>query len=286
MHIPAGLRTDYLKQAIDNGLWMLTYDIETSHNLIRSFPTQGKTYLNHKQIKVPSKVISIQYKWAHEDITRYLVWDKIGNQGDVRDFDDSRMIEQFITEILPKSHVTVTQNGDKYDFITLNERAKALKLSIMDQKPSLDILKLSRKSFKAASHKLDYRSGQQGLGGKIQMVDQDWIDIEENGVPAEVKMIPYGCKDTEDTEDLMWDELPYYITIPVIVEKTILSYIPSNAPEKVTVQKQAKIKEVKFKLFCKICAAKHQSRFQVIDFGNGSYRCNNCTHEWDTHDED
>jgi hypothetical protein len=227
MRIPAALRIKFLKEAIKNGLKLLTYDIETSHMLVRTFYIGNKVSIFHKQIKKPSQVISIQYKWATDKKAKYLEWDSLGNN----EFDDSSMIEEFAHNVLSKADIVITQNGDRFDFITLNERAKALKLDILDQKPSIDILKLSRKSFRAASHKLDFRSQQQGLGGKIRMEDDDWVDIEERGVPATKKMIPYGLKDVEDTEKVMWNELPYYKDLPVAVEKVILSFL--EKPEKI-----------------------------------------------------
>lgn len=258
MRIPPQLRVKFLKEAIDNGLKFLPYDIETSHMLVRTFYIGQKVSLHHHQIKEPSKVISIQYMWATDKKAKYLEWDKVG-----KSFDDSQMLEEFATNILPKADITLTQNGDRFDFITLNERAKVHKLSILDQKPSIDILKLSRKSFRAASHKLDYRSQQQGLGGKIQMVDQDWVDIEENGIPVSKKMAKYGCKDVEDTLRVFWEELPYYKDLPTVVEKVILSFL--------------KFERVKPKLTaCPACRSKHRLATDFKTTRNGDHKCNQC----------
>lgn len=229
MRIPPSLRHRFIKEAIKNGMKVLTYDTETSHMIVRTFYIGQKVSIQHKQVKVPNKVITIQYKWAHEKRAKYLKWDTVDTKyDDHRNYDDSNMIEEFCTNVLSKADILIGQNSDKFDFIVLNERAKALKLSIMNQVPSLDILKLSRKSFKAASHKLDYRSEQQGLGGKITMVDQDWTDIEEGLVSPEKKMVPYGLKDVIDTEKLFWKELPYYKDIPIVVEKVIYSFLNQN----------------------------------------------------------
>lgn len=233
MRIPANLRVKLLKEAISNGLQLLTYDIETSHMLVRTFYIGQKVSIHHPQIKEPSKVISIQYQFQNMKKAKYLQWDKAFKnlKGDVSDFDDSSMLEEFSTGILPKAHIILGQNNDRFDFITLNERIKVHKLSVLEPKPSIDILKLSRKSFRSASHKLDYRSLQQGLGGKITMIDSDWVDIEERGVPVSKKMAPYGCKDVEDTTNLFWAELPYYKDLPASVEKVILSFLDTPKPK-------------------------------------------------------
>jgi DNA polymerase elongation subunit (family B) len=263
MRIPPSLRTQFLKTAIKNGLKLLTYDTETSHAIVRTFYIGNKVNIQHRQVKVPNKVITIQYKWAHESTARYLQWDKVDDKyDDARNFDDSSMIEEFATGVLAQADLVLTQNGDKFDFLVLNERAKALKLSILDQKPSLDILKLSRKSFRALSHKLDYRSEQQGLGGKIQMVDDDWVDVEERNVPVEKKMAPYGLKDTKDTEKLLWKELPYYKDLPVAVEKTVLKFL-EKPEDKEPVP------------YCEHCRKGHRPS-REIDKSKDGYICKNC----------
>jgi DNA polymerase elongation subunit (family B) len=181
------------------------------------------------------------------------------------------MIEEFVTNVLSKADVIVTQNGDKFDLVILNERAKALKLSVLDQKPSIDILKLSRKSFRAVSHKLDYRSEQQGLGGKITMVDNDWVDIEERNVPVTKKMVPYGLKDVVDTEKLLWKELPYYKDLPVSVEKTVLSFLN-------TVENKPKSTESLF--VCSKCRKNHRPCKLIIK-KNHKEICKSCnSNKW------
>jgi len=265
LRIPPHLRERFLKEAIKNGMKVLTYDIETSHMLVRTFYIGQKVSLHHHQVKVPSKVITIQYKWAHEKRAQYLEWNKVDTKyDDGRSFDDSSMIEEFATNVLSQADLVITQNGDKFDFAVLNERAKALKLSLLDQKPSIDILKLSRKSFRAASHKLDYRSHQQGLGGKIKMIDEDWVDIEEKGVPVSKKMAPYGLKDTTDTERLTWKELPYYKDLPVTVEKVILSFLTNSS-----------LTKKEDKPFCPVCAKIKKPKFNV-EVKKGKIHCLNC----------
>jgi len=272
LRIPASLRIKFIREAIKKGLKVLTYDIETSHMLVRSFYIGQKVFLSHNQVKIPNKVITIQYKWMHEKEAKYLQWDKVCTKyDDTRNFDDSSMIEEFIENVFSRADIIVTQNGDRFDCLVLNERAKALHLLTLDQKPSIDILKLSRKSFRAASHKLDYRSVQQGLGGKIKMVDDDWVDVEERGVSARKKMIPYGLKDTMDTEKLMWKELPYYKDLPVAVERVILSFLPhyTSRPEKVK----------KVKIRCELCRARHRLSTNVKK-SNVGFKCLTCNNRW------
>ncbi len=265
MKIPSNLRIKFFKEAIDNGMVLLPYDIETSHMEVTTFYIGRKVSVYHNQIRSPSKVISIQYMYGKDKKAKYLEWDRVRDVAGPNGFDDSNMLEEFATNILPKADILIGQNSDRFDFITLNERAKVHGLSILDIKPSIDILKLSRQSFRAASHKLDYRSQQQGLGGKIQMCDQDWLDIEYNGVPVSKKMAPYGCKDVEDTYKLFWKELPYYRSLPPAVEKVVLSFLGG---------KKEVVAAVKPK--CASCRSKHRLATDIKKLTKTTFKCNNC----------
>lgn len=284
MRIPNNLKAKFIKEAIKNGMKVLTLDAETSHMIVRTFYIGQKVSIQHTQVKVPTKVITIQYKWMHEKKPKYLEWDKVSNKyDDARNFDDSSMIEEFVTGVLAKADIIIGQNSDGFDIKVLNERAKELHLTPLDQKPSIDILKLSRKSVKAASHKLDYRSAQQGLGGKIKMIDQDWVDIEENNRSVKKKMVPYGLKDVTDTEQLFWDELPYYKDLPTSVEKVILTFL--NLPDIKGVlpqKKQATLATIeKRKLQCIKCIKKRYPSYDTKILKNKvEVRCNRCNYVW------
>lgn len=293
MRIPAQLRAKYLKEAVNNGMKVLTLDCETSHAIVRTFYIGTKVFIGHKQLKVPNKVITIQYKWMHEKKAKYLQWDKVDTKyDDSRNFDDSSMIEEFATNVLSQADIVIGQNLDSFDIKVLNERAKTLHLSIIDHKPSIDILKLSRKSFRCMSHKLDYRSEQQGLGGKISMEDQDWTDIEENNVPVTKKMVPYGLKDAVDTETLfLKKELLYYKDLPVNIERVVLSFISQETlnkdfPKKIKMMIKTKREiekettQEKRKLQCAGCRRRKRPSFNTYQTKKGKVTCANCLDVW------
>lgn len=268
IRIPAHLRKKFIKEAINNGMKVLTLDTETSHTIARLWSIGYKISVQHTAIKVPTKVITIQYKWANEKKPKWLKWDKVSNKyDDSRNFDDAKMIEEFTINVLSKADIIIGQNSDSFDLKVLNERAKELHLTPLDQKPSIDILKLSRKSVRAASHKLDYRSSQQGLGGKIKMIEDDWVDIEERGVSVTKKMVPYGLKDVLDTEELFWEELPYYKDLPVVVERVILEYLKEDPFKR------------KSPIICPECRRNKKLGSDVIIKGIHA-KCNNCNNKW------
>jgi hypothetical protein len=141
-----------------------------------------------------------------------------------------------------------------------------LGLTPIDHELTLDILKLSRQSFRKLSHKLDYRSKQTDLGGKHRMERQDWIDIVEGRKSVLDKMIPYGLKDVDDEQAIMYKEFNYYKKLPVKIQKIIRQYLIK--PEKV---------------MCLKCAARRQRRFdiKVKKVANTvKYTCNGCLDTW------
>jgi len=121
------------------------------------------------------------------------------------------------------------------------------------------------------SHRLDYRSKQYGLGGKLKMEMQDWIDIVEGRISPEDKMIPYGLKDCNDNEVIFWNDLPY-INLPKATINKILKLIVGMTDRKVEKVKSNRP-------YCKHCAKKRQSRFdvKVHEDGTGIHIvCNRC----------
>ncbi len=211
------------KKAVENGMSVLHWDIETSISKFYSF-FAGKQYVSHDQVVLGSetKIMSIQYKFEGDKKVSSLVWDfnKKTLQGD-----DSKILEQFVTKILSKADFSVGQNLDSFDFKVLNDRLMLQGLTPIDYDLSIDILKLSRKSFRKLSHKLDYRSKLADLGGKHRMERQDWIDIVEGRKSVKEVMLPYGLKDVEDEQLLLYKEFDYYKRLPVKIERVIKEYL-------------------------------------------------------------
>lgn len=211
-----------LLKAVDNGLKVLHWDIETSISKFYGFNT-GKQYVGHHQIVEGSetKIMSIQYKFEGQKKVHSFVWDfnKKTLQGD-----DTKLLLAFVL-VLNQADITVGQNTDGFDFKVLNDRLMLLGLPPFDHELSIDILKLSRKSFRKLSHKLDFRSKLFNLGGKHRMEMQDWIDIVEGRTTVETKMLPYGLKDVDDAQKIMYKEFNYYKKLPVKVERVIREFL-------------------------------------------------------------
>lgn len=250
---------------------VLHCDIETSISKFYGFST-GKQYVDHSQIVAGSetKVMSIQYKFEGDKKVSFLTWEfnkktLVGN--------DSKMLEYFVTKILPQADIIVGQNLDSFDFKVLNDRLMLLDLTPIDHDLSIDILKLSRKAFRKLSHKLDFRSKILNLGGKHRMERQDWVDIVEGRTSVLDKMIPYGCKDVDDEQAIFYKEFNYYKRLPIKVERVINEFL---AKEK--------------KPTCLKCEARKERKFDVKVFTESKkhgivYECQRCKSTWNSHND-
>lgn len=284
---------DFL-EAVDNGLSVLHVDMETSISQFYGFSC-GDQYVGHDALVsgTETKIMSIQYKFEGDSETKYLVWDEVEHAlfaklpetvknlikkgfkkrymvkfGLIK-FDDTSLLRKFITNILPKAHILVGQNIDGFDFKVLNDRIMLLGLTPIDHELTIDILKLSRQSFRKLSHKLDYRSKTSNLGGKHRMERQDWIDIVEGRVSVLDKMIPYGLKDVDDEQSLMYKEFNYYRKLPAKIQKIIRQFLV-----------------VEEKPFCLHCAKIKKPKFNIRakKLGNVTkYTCLNCEESWNSH---
>ena len=233
---------------------LVFFDIETSYMLARIWRT-GEQYIGHEHIVkgTETRVISIQWKFEGDKKVSYLTWDK--NQC------DKTMLRKFIS-IINDAKVAISQNGKAFDHKTLRERIKHHKLPALKEVIMLDALLLSRESFNSPSHTLDWRSEEYGLGGKIKMIFQDWINVVElKLVKALRKMVVYGCKDVTDLQKVFWRELPYYKTMPLSF--AVLLKEPRE--------------------HCPRCASRRQKRFDVYPTKVGNKKmmiCRNCNHKW------
>lgn len=190
---------------MENKPKVLFYDIETSP--LQAWIWQcGTQYVGHKNlVKQHSNwgIICITYCWNDGKPAKCIDWGySEQNTGSV--------VERF-DEIIKQADFTIGKNSDKFDTKMINAARMFAGLPGLPQwtKYTDDLERQMRRYFRLPSQSLDYISSQLGLGGKIKMEMQDWIDIVEknsNGEKSLAKMIRYGKKDVVDTRTL-WNKL-------------------------------------------------------------------------------
>lgn len=184
---------------------ILFYDIETAPLKAWVWST-GKQYVNHKQlVKDHSRygIICVTYCWNDNKPAQCIDWG-------YNEQDTGKVVKEF-DEIIKTADYTIGKNSDRFDTKMINAARMFAGLPGLPQwtKYTDDLERQMRRYFRMPSQSLDYISGQLGLGGKIKMEMQDWIDIVEkndNGERSLAKMIKYGKKDVIDTRSL-WFKL-------------------------------------------------------------------------------
>ena len=184
---------------------ILFFDLET-RPLLAYLWSPGKQYVGHKQLAKGHDrpgIICVTYCWNDNRPAEAIDWG-------FEEQDTGRLVEKF-DEILKTADHVIGKNNKRFDDKVLNACRMLNGLPGMpDWVRYTDDLEVQmRKYFRLPSQSLDYISNQLGLGGKIRMEMQDWIDIVEknkNGPKALAKMVKYGKKDVVDTRKL-WNRL-------------------------------------------------------------------------------
>ncbi|TXH19806.1 MAG: hypothetical protein E6R03_00060 [Hyphomicrobiaceae bacterium] len=169
----------------ENIIKILLLDIETAPNLAYVWGLfEQNVAIN--QIADVSYVMCWAAKWHGE---KEVMFDSVRKSG------PKKMLER-IHKLLCEADVVVHYNGMKFDIPTLNKEFLIHKMSPPSPYRQVDLLRVSRGTFKFQSHKLDYVSQQLGLGSKLKHTGfQLWIDCMENKRAAWSSMEKYNKQD-------------------------------------------------------------------------------------------
>jgi ribosomal protein S27AE len=163
----------------------LFVDIETSPNLVFSWRTGYKIFIDYQNIVRERAIICICYKWEHEKDVKYFKWDK--NQSD-------KNMVQGIVNVMNEADEIVGQNLDRFDIPWIKTRAVIYGITTNPHWKTIDTLTFSKKRLYFNSNKLDYMGEVLGLGGKIKTDFSLWKEIVLNKNSKSLnKMIEY-CK--------------------------------------------------------------------------------------------
>lgn len=262
------LNSTLFRKAIARGFKLAFHDIETSPPLVYTYPLGSNITVPAANIVVDKKITSIGYKFHGEKTVTLLEWDWLGplviHPDHVEGGGDDKQLLRDYSKVIIKAHIVVGQNGDSFDNKEINWRMNDHKLKAIMWPTSLDTYKLSKKTMRPTSHKLDYRSKNYGFGGKIKQDMDDCISVARGNLVAQRQRVRYNGKDVKDLEKIFWRELDAY-TLPVSVIKMLKDFIRDERP------------------FCMRCAGRHQKRYDVKRIkvkGQFRYKCDNCDYMW------
>ena len=176
---------------------ILVYDIETSRVKADVWST-GKQYINHKQLRSKTTIISIAWKWVGKDEVYYLTWDK--------NHCDKKMMKNFLKEY-NKASMVVGQNNNSFDNKLINTRAAYHKLHVDRYVKSFDIYRMAKRYFRLPSYSMDYMAKYFGLTPKLSHEGIIMWEMIEYGTKEEKqeylqKMVDYNVGDIVTTEEL------------------------------------------------------------------------------------
>jgi uncharacterized protein YprB with RNaseH-like and TPR domain len=185
-----------------NKIKRLFFDIETSPNIGLFWSAGYKKNISHDDIIKERAIICIAYKWADEDKTHCLTWDK--NQ------DDKTLLEKFI-KIANEADELIGHNGDRFDLPWIRTRCLFHRIPVFPNYITLDTLKSARSKFYFNSNKLDYIAKFLGLGQKISTSYSLWKNIVLNKDDKALKEMVEYCKMDVILLEKVYNELSTYI---------------------------------------------------------------------------
>lgn len=237
------LMDDWLQEAKDKQMdptkpELLVYDLETTPLKFWGFRT-GKQFMGHNSLDRAHNrydVICVTYCFNDGKPAQGIHWghDDGGSESVLKQFDT------IIKQAQDRNCIIIGKNNKRFDDKHLNTHRW-----LNGQEPMPDWIKYTedleqqlRKYFYLPSYSLDYVSSIKGLGGKMKMELQDWInivnykqakilikklnhtsvykiskdifgyeldDVLANGYECLERILEYGKKDSEDTRDIILD---------------------------------------------------------------------------------
>ena len=197
---------------------IMVYDIETSRVRADVWST-GKQYINHKQLRSKTTIISIAWKWLGADKVHYLTWDK--------NHCDKVMMEKFLIQY-NKASMVIGQNNNSFDNKLINTRAAFHKLHVDRYVKSFDIYRMAKRYFRLPSFSMAYMAEYFGLTLKQSHEGIYMWEMIEYGTPKEQKeylqkMVDYNKGDIVTTEELYLTLKPYFAAV---TNKAVSSGLP------------------------------------------------------------
>ncbi len=233
----------------------LILDCETTPNHGWFWRPGSKQSISHKQIIEERKIICISYKWAGQKKTHTLDFG-------LRKQDDTHLLKE-ITKLINEADIVVGQNHDRFDLPWIQGRLFIKGLEPIKNRPgliTLDTLKLARGTLGLNAFRLDYMSKVIGRKGKIVMEIEDWLNIiYHKDKKSWAKMLKYCPDDVNETEQLLYRQLPYVKLTGFLgeLQKGILRICPD----------------------CKSIKTKKRGKRGSKD-GKQRYQCNDCNVMW------
>ena len=188
-------------------------DIENSHNIVASFQLFNQTPLPHTNILQERFIICAAWKYLGETKI-HSISPLSKNNPNRHDIRDDLYVTSELLKVMGSADIIIAHNGDKHDVPIIRARAVFHKLAPLPPLKTIDTLKIARKYFNLNSRRLDYLGAYFGLGRKLHVGNELWLDVLQGKKSAVRAMAKYNMRDVELLEQVYERLAPYHEARP------------------------------------------------------------------------
>jgi DNA polymerase elongation subunit (family B) len=188
-------------------------DIENSHNIVASFQLFNQNPLPHTNILQERFIICAAWKFLGESKIHSISPLSQSNpkRADIRD--DSYVTSR-LREVISAADIVIAHNGDRHDLPIIRGRMVYHQMPPLPPVRTIDTLKIARRYFNLNSRRLDYLGAYFGLGRKLHVGNELWLDILQGKKSAVKEMAKYNMRDVELLEQVYERLAPYHEARP------------------------------------------------------------------------
>jgi hypothetical protein len=176
----------------------LFWDCETSPNVVFSWRTGGKQYVNPDGIIRERAIICIAYKWEGCDKVTILSWDQFQN--------DRTMLEAFL-RVANEADELAAHWGDRFDMPWFRTRCLFHNLQPLPNYKTIDTCAWASRLCLFNSNKLDYIAKFLGIGHKIDTDHSLWMKVVLNNDRAALAYMMRYCAQDVRLLEKVWGRL-------------------------------------------------------------------------------
>jgi hypothetical protein len=185
------------------------WDLETGFNLIAAFSLFNKhAPIPYKNIQQERYIICGGFKdLGKAGVRTYKITDYKGRfkKSPTDDYDVVKAIHAELSD----SDAVIAHNGDNFDMKYFNTRCLLHGFGPAPKIVQIDTLKMARKLFNFNSNRLDYLAQFLGLGHKVNIGHEVWLDAFRGDVAAVEKIAKYNVVDVKLLEQVYVRLAPY-----------------------------------------------------------------------------
>ncbi len=192
-------------------------DIENSHNIVASFQLFNKSPIPPAWILQERFIICAAWKFLGEKKIRSISPLSKNNpkRADIR---DDWYVTSELRKVVSAADIIIAHNGDKHDLPIIRGRMAFHGISPLPPLKTIDTLKIARKYFNLNSRRLDYLGAYFGLGRKMHVNQERWLDVLQGTTPAARsatrEIAAYNLRDVELLEQVYERLAPYHEARP------------------------------------------------------------------------